>query len=114
MFARKLIIEIVGRVLLIAIILFNALAPTVAFAKPSIETSEITARLENGNAGKQSNNTIHLIQDDYQRRSFENPINKVQENPKRNSPVSLQTSDDVLIQCVAATAPCSDTTPGVI
>ena len=99
MFAYKSRIANAFRVLLTAVILFNALMPTVALAKSSTSQSDFANAPVSQNEGKQSTNKIVLpTENNIQRQNFSRPISRVGEMAKPSDNSVMQTST-VLLQC---------------
>ena len=103
MFALKSGKEIITRMLLIAVILFNALAPTAAAAKPSTTQTDPINSSETRDNQWHNKTIVHP--------SFERPVSRTGELSRQNESQLLQTQP-VLIQCV--TSGCSDGNPNTV
>jgi RHS repeat-associated protein len=112
MFAFVSRTEIMIRVLLIAMVLFNALAPTAALAKPSAIQNDLVNTSENRSGEKQNEaESLSSVENGHQER-FARPISRVNEKPQQSENVLAQTPD-AMLACKDASI-CTDLGPSVV
>lgn len=119
MLSKKLKVEMIARALMISIILFNALMPTIALAKSSATQNDLVTSLKNSSEEKLNKpDFLASIENNPQQR-YVRPISQANEKLDQSENAILQTGT-ALLQCdpSSSTQPwgspiCSSTNPSI-